>query len=142
MGKPTECVRAMLDERGVTYDEKSVDGCGTLFSINLLEQCDDYTSSIFVYNTYIEVMRKYLTPEQAIAATLREYTYEQWRAISEIVGNAMEYAHDVAIRHPDKADPCWDLSNYVDQILEVAFGEHEAKLDAATVGGEADVRDD
>lgn len=142
MGKPNECVRAMLDERGIEYRHQDGTHCSTttwqsMFGEVMFAEREGLPSTL-VLPQFIEGV----TPEQAIAATLREYTYEQWRAISEIVGNAMEYAHDVAIRHPDKADPCWDLSNYVDQILEVAFGEHEAKLDAATAGGEADVRDD
>lgn len=137
MGKPTECVRAMLKDFGIHWwageseDQTRWKGGGLTW---------EFEEGVGA--TFLGACENDVTPEQAIAATLREYTYEQWRAISEIVGNAMEYAHDVAIRHPDKADPCWDLSNYVDQILEVAFGEHEAKLDAATAGGEADVRDD
>lgn len=50
------------------------------------------------------------------------YTYDQWREVSEAVGDAMEYAHDRAIEHPDKADPLWNLDEYVNRVLEAAFG--------------------
>ena len=56
------------------------------------------------------------------------YSYEQWREISEAIGDAMEYAHDKAIEHPDKADPLWNLDEYVNRVLEVAFNG------AATLG--------
>ena len=49
------------------------------------------------------------------------YSYEQYREITNAVGDAMEYAHDKAIEHPDKADPLWDLDEYVSRILKVAF---------------------
>ena len=51
------------------------------------------------------------------------YTYEQWREISDIVARAMEYAHDRAIEHPEHADPLWNLDEYVNDILEVAFAK-------------------
>lgn len=53
------------------------------------------------------------------------YTYEQWRAISEAVGDAMEYAHDKAIEHPEVADPLWNLDEYVNRILDIAFPDEE-----------------
>lgn len=49
------------------------------------------------------------------------YTYGQWCDISEAVADAMQYAHDKAIEHPDKADPLWNLDEYVNRILVVAF---------------------
>lgn len=55
------------------------------------------------------------------------YSYGQWREISNAVGDAMEYAHDRAIEHPDAADPLWNLDEYVNRILKVAF-EGEATL--------------
>lgn len=57
------------------------------------------------------------------------YSYEQLREISNAVGDAMEYAHDRAIEHPDRADPLWSLDEYVNRILKVAF-EGEATLGA------------
>ena len=59
------------------------------------------------------------------------YSYEQFREISNAVGDAMEYAHDRAIEHPDKADPLWNLDEYVNRILKVAF-EGEATLGRGT----------
>ena len=59
------------------------------------------------------------------------YSYEQWREISNAVGDAMEYAHDRAIEHPDRADPLWNLDEYVNRILKVAF-EGEATLGRGT----------
>lgn len=49
------------------------------------------------------------------------YSYEQLREISSAVCDAMEYAHDKAIEHPDAADPLWNLDEYVNRILKVAF---------------------
>lgn len=59
------------------------------------------------------------------------YSYGQWREISNAVGDAMEYAHDRAIEHPDAADPLWNLDEYVNRILKVAF-EGEATLGRGT----------
>jgi hypothetical protein len=49
------------------------------------------------------------------------YSYEQWREISNAVGDAMEYAHNKAIECPDRADPLWNLDEYVNRILKAAF---------------------
>lgn len=57
-----------------------------------------------------------------------KYSYEQWREISDAIGDAMEYAHDKAIEHPDKADPLWNLDEYVNRVLDTAFNG------AATLG--------
>lgn len=51
-----------------------------------------------------------------------KYTYEQWREISNAIGDAMQYAHDRAIEHPDKADPLWNLDEYVNRVMVTAFG--------------------
>lgn len=59
------------------------------------------------------------------------YSYEQLREISSAVGDAMEYAHDKAIEHPDAADPLWNLDEYVNRILKVAF-EGETTLGRGT----------
>ena len=53
------------------------------------------------------------------------YTYEQWREISDAIGDAMQYAHDRAIEHPDKADPLWNLDEYVNRVMATAFGGPE-----------------
>ena len=64
-----------------------------------------------------------------------KYSYEQWRKISDAIGDAMEYAHDKAIEHPDKADPLLNLDEYVNRVLDVAFngeatlGRGECKAD-------------
>lgn len=50
-----------------------------------------------------------------------KYSYKQWSEISNAVGDAMEYAHDKAIECPDKADPLWNLDEYVNRILKAAF---------------------
>lgn len=50
------------------------------------------------------------------------YTYNQWKEISDAVAGAMEYAHDKAIEFPDKADPYWNLDEYVERVLKAAFG--------------------
>ena len=65
-----------------------------------------------------------------IAATVgaRDYTYDEWRAISEAVGDAMEYAHEHAVMYPDKADPLWNIDEYVNRVLEVAYGTRDATV--------------
>lgn len=60
-----------------------------------------------------------------------KYSYKQWREISNAVGDAMEYAHNKAIECPDKADPLWNLDEYVNRILKAAF-EGEATLGERT----------
>ena len=52
-----------------------------------------------------------------------DYTPEQWRAVSDAVAAAMEYAHERAIEHPDQADPLWNLDEYVNKVMEIAFPE-------------------
>lgn len=63
------------------------------------------------------------------------YSYEQWREISNAVGDAMEYAHNKAIECPDEADPLWNLDEYVNRILKAAF-EGGATLGDADATGE------
>lgn len=71
-----------------------------------------------------------MTPEQAIAATVGEryYTYDEWCAINEAVGDAMEYAHEHAVMYPDKADPLWNIDEYVNRVLEVVYGPKDATV--------------
>ena len=45
------------------------------------------------------------------------YSYEQWRAVSNAVASAMEYAHDRAIECPEHADPLWNLDEYVNKVM-------------------------
>ena len=59
------------------------------------------------------------------------YTYNQWREISEAVADAMQYAHDKAIEHPDKADPLWNMDEYVDRILDAAFMRGQVTVDSS-----------
>jgi hypothetical protein len=77
------------------------------------------------------------TPEQAIVATVGEryYAYDEWRAISEAVGDAMEYAHEHAVMYPDKADPLWNIDEYVNRVLEVAYGTKDATVDRCDTMG-------
>lgn len=56
---------------------------------------------------------------------MKEYTYEEWRDISNIIGDAMQYAHDRAIEFPDKADPFWNLDEYVNRILNIVYHSNE-----------------
>lgn len=124
----TEKLRAMLDERGVEWTPSVFD-----------RQHETFYSTEngvgFIVTEFPEIGRmsiacdRRITPEQAIEATLGRdgYSYEQWREISNAVGDAMEYAHDKAIECPDKADPLWNLDEYVNRILKVAF-EGEATL--------------
>lgn len=55
------------------------------------------------------------------------YTYYQWEAIGDAIGDAMRHAHDMATEHPEEADPLCDLSEYVSRVLDAAFGD-AAKL--------------
>ena len=123
--QPVARVCELLDERGVEYEVDGNDRYPTVFwrvgDAEYTYVGDGRLSTLTVCD--------YATPEQAVEATLgrRDYTYEQWRAISDAVADAMEYAHDKAIEHPDKADPYWNLDEYVERVLMAAFGD-EATL--------------
>jgi hypothetical protein len=62
-------IRSLLDERGVDYNEYSRVNSHA-FAIDYCDACGDYLSEIEVYGACICATKKYLTPEQAIAATL------------------------------------------------------------------------
>lgn len=57
------------------------------------------------------------------------YTYDQWRQVSDAVADAMRYAHDKALEHPDRADPLWNLDEYVNRIISVAFPSKKTQVD-------------
>ena len=59
------------------------------------------------------------------------YTYKQWREISEAVADAMQYAHDKAIEHPDVADPLWNMDEYVNRILDAAFMRGQVTVESS-----------
>ncbi len=122
MTSATDELRRLLDERGVRWWEE--DGHTLWYGQSINHAASAFSSFMFGENDKVHLSAM-VTPEQAIAATLgsEEPTYEQWRAISEAIGDAMEYAHDKAIEHPDKADPLWNLDEYVNRVIEVAFGE-------------------
>ena len=121
----TERLRELLDERVVEY------------------RWDNGTATWYVngvmYNAWgrdnerLTMSVCHLTPEQAVYATLgrRGYTYEQWRVISDALADAMESAHDKAVEHPDKAEPYWNLDEYVERVLKAAFGD-DATLGCGT----------
>jgi hypothetical protein len=122
MTSATEELRRMLDERGVEWENGKSYGAKavTRFKVNgVWLRYVDYGD--YQWLDYHE--DEPLTAEQAVESTLGRdrYSYEQFREISNAVGDAMEYAHDRAIEHPDRADPLWSLDEYVNRILKVAF---------------------
>lgn len=62
-------LRKLLDERGIEYAELQ-DRFRTRFRFNYCEACQDYLNEIEVIGACITASKSYLTPEQAIAATL------------------------------------------------------------------------
>lgn len=118
----TERLRAMLDERGVEWWQ-SANTLGCIFTRWYSPIFGDEVCAMENGEEGLVLFDHFVTPEQAIAATLGrdKYSYEQWREISNAVGDAMEYAHNKAIECPDKADPLWNLDEYVNRILKVAF---------------------
>lgn len=62
-------LRKLLDERGIEYAE-SQDRFRTRFRFNYCEACGDYLNEIEVMGACITASKSYLTPKQAIAATL------------------------------------------------------------------------
>lgn len=68
-------VRALLDERGVEYVESHDSFC-TRFRFNYCEACCDYLNEIEVMGACVTASKSYLTPEQAIVATLGHATCE------------------------------------------------------------------
>ena len=69
MTSATDELCKLLDERGVKYDE-STQGNTTLFRFDYCDSCDDYLHTITITGACISAYSEYLTPEQAIAATL------------------------------------------------------------------------
>lgn len=71
-------LRELLDERGIEYAE-SQDRFRTRFRFNYCEACGDYLNEIEIMGACITASKSYLTPDQAIAATLgnRALTAEQ-----------------------------------------------------------------
>ena len=65
----TELLREMLDERGVEYEVDESDNT-TYFCFDWCDECGSYLKHIFVTGSCIEASIGYLTPEQAVAATL------------------------------------------------------------------------
>lgn len=121
----TDELRRLLDERGVEY---TVDHGYREFFWDFGESGIVRASAIGTRGL-VQMIVTGITPAQAVEATLGRdrYSYEQFREISNAVGDAMQYAHDKAIEHPDAADPLWNLDEYVNRILKVAF-EGEATL--------------
>lgn len=111
----TDELRRLLDERGV---ELYKGGDGRTMWLCGLPMC--YATEWGDDTVWLDAV---MTPEQAVEATLGRsgYSYDQWREISDAVAAAMEYAHDKAIEYPDNADPLWNLDEYVNRILKVAF---------------------
>ena len=62
-------LRKMLDERGIEYAE-SQDRFRTRFRFNYREACGDYLDEIEIMGACITASKSYLTPDQAITATL------------------------------------------------------------------------
>ncbi len=125
----TDDLRAMLDERGVEYEteDTQIDSHGTMYYVTYAKRGYGRT---WVYEepSDCDLLVSYaydLGAEEAIEVTLGRggYTYEQWREISDAIGDAMEYAHDRAMEHPDKADPLWNLDEYVERVMQAAFGD-------------------
>jgi len=63
------------------------------------------------------------------------YTYRQWVEINDAIGDAMDYAHDRAIEHPDVADPYWNIDEYVNRVLAAVFGSTD-KTECDVVGSQ------
>lgn len=86
-------LRELLDERGIEYAE-SQDRFRTRFRFNYCEACGDYLNEIEIMGACITASKSYLTPDQAIAATVGDgtLTAEQVREAIErhsawIIGN-------------------------------------------------------
>lgn len=60
-----------------------------------------------------------------------QYTYQQWREISDAVGDAMQYAHDRAIENHGEADPLWNMDEYVNRILDAAFARGQVTVESS-----------
>ena len=137
---PTNEIRAKLDELGIEhYDHENGEPLRDLSEAGTdpaTSWCMGGANVCAVPNKQgtFDLWIDHCTPEQAIAATVgaRDYTYDEWRAINEAVGDAMEYAHEHAVMYPDKADPLWNIDEYVNRVLEVAYGPKDATTGAGT----------
>ena len=135
--RTTELLREGLTERGIEYAE-SQDHFRTRFRFNYCEACGDYLNEIEVMGACITASKSYLTPEQAIAATLGEdekllhLAHHAWdiavcamqgMPIPASWGNAVEKGLRERGIDVDKLP-------YVVPDATLGDGEYEAKMDA------------
>ncbi len=147
---PTEEIRAKLDELGIEhFDHESGVPLRYLSKAGAVQATSwrmGGANVCAVSNNHgtFDLWIDNCTPEQSIAATVgaRDYTYDEWRAINEAVGDAMEYAHEHAVMHPDKADPLWNIDEYVNRVLKVAYGPKAATVGAGTCRCTVETSDD
>lgn len=64
------------------------------------------------------------------------YTLEQWRAVSDAVASAMEYAHDKAMECPEHADPLWNLDEYVSKVMAAMSPEPATMVETSWDDGQ------
>lgn len=88
----TDRLCEMLDERGISYEEFQRNN-SYIFAFDYCDACGDYLSEIEVFGACICATKKYLTPEQAIAATLSDAPSAEWgRVITGLI--AAHYDND------------------------------------------------
>ena len=109
----TELLRKLLDERGVEYSYRS-NNRYEVFRMDWCDSCADYLKSIYVKGACIVAELAYLTPAQAIAATLgNEDTYTR-----EDVEGAFVRGYSLGSL-PVGSDPQWDENwQTVDEHME------------------------
>lgn len=113
----SECeeVRALLDERGIEYEEIQTKNEGTTFLIDYCERCGDYLKRISVWSTYIEAERRYASPEQAVDVVvgpqITEDTSDGWHSFKDLYHHrALLFS---VIVHNYK-DMCWKSKRHHD----------------------------
>ena len=112
-------LRNLLDERGIEYAE-SQDRFRTRFRFNYCEACGDYLNEIEVMGACITASKSYLTPDQAIAATLgsdasADRLAERLRSIADEmrnVGASSMKPHELLAFYAREVDKVADLLKF------------------------------
>ena len=132
----TEELRHLLDECSVEYAE-SQDRFRTRFRFDYCEACNDYLNEIEVMDACIIASKSYLTPKQAVAATLGGGCYGGVHFTRNGIVTVIENAADGFIvwcmgetyfKQGKRADFCTHYDT-IEQAIVAALGGKECEIE-------------